>query len=324
MGDCDTEPCLYLNSLEGIDVVNGAEFTSETLVRPRDMVKKCFEAAQKEVIKDVLSYLQNHQYNQLISDSSYSYAGANEFYGENDDVITLRSNKLSEDKFVRLRVFGFELVSDRDVIGKQFSIIDDYGTEEIINVDIKKGFNKIPVNHCTKSACLNIKFDLSDFKIGVKKTDKSCYCDITFTCNPCNVTNYCKCVCSSLEVLINDKVTSKNLGFNLCLRCEACECALLEYLVPAIDQPLLYLTGIKYLIESELSGRTNPYLRNTEDSRRALLTMWNGGWDTVADRKVPSKYKEKAKQAAMDVENMISKLDSVLFSSRGIIARGSI
>lgn len=313
-GECETST-LYLDDLPGIDIVKASNVVSEMHKRPIDLVNKAFVQAQKEVLKDVFSTI-DRLYNSLIADDSYTYAGIDSYYGEVAETMKIKINKRIADKFVTLHAFGFELVSDRDIT-KTFTITTGSGSSETLEVDLVTGLNEITFDKYSNSDFIAIEFDLSDFKIGLKDMDYAYFNGRSFTCRPCHQSIVCATSCTSLELYLNGVQTGRELGFNLCIRCEADECKLIKYFTPTIDLPLLYKTGINYLLEAKMSGRVTAYLRNTEESREELLTYWMGGFDNQKEMKVPSVYWQKVKQVSNSINNLIDKMDSVVFTHNG-------
>jgi hypothetical protein len=126
------------------------------------------------------------------------------------------------------------------------------------------------------------------------------------------------CNCSYLEVFVNGVFTAnEKIGFDLTTRCEADECALVKFLCPILDLPLLYKTGINYLLEAKMSGRINAYLRNTEDGIEHMLTLWQGGYDNQNQTNIPSIYWQKIKQVAEKVTHLLRSKNSPLFTHSG-------
>ena len=312
-GEC-TKAKLYLDDLPGINIVKVAEMTDEVDIRPLDMVRKNFRQAKKEVLQDIISML-NIGYNQNIDDAQYNYAGSSEWYGLVNEDWIIKINKLEKDKFIKLHVFNFALVVDRDVIGAEFTVTDDYGFEEIISQDLTQGINYIEIDHNTKSQWLKLKFNLSNFKVGIKE-DAYSYCQ-SGKCHACERTNSCGCACLSVELYKDDVLSSDLIGYNLTAQCVADECELLRYLTPSLDMPLIYKTGIHYLLEIKNTQRVNAYVRNSEDEIDAMLTLWMGGYDNVNDVKIYSMYWKKVKQAANNIKSMIYKLNTNIFSNTG-------
>jgi hypothetical protein len=309
-GECETAS-LYLDDLTGIDIVKASNFTSEVNIRPLDLVRKCFNLAQKEVFQDVLSLL-NRKYNNIVESKMYNYAGGYFFYGEIEGVVKIKVSK-QDIFFVGLQVTGFEIISDRNLT-KTFTIKTADLDEELIQIDLIKGKNIISIDKFTSSEFIEISFDLSDLKLGSRELGISDWAPSR--CKPCSQVSG-NCDCSTLEVFLDDKLSNKLIGFNLKTNCKANDCEIIEYLKPILDLPLLYKTGIFYLLEAKMSGRINAYLRNTEDSIEQLLTLWMGGYDNAADTRVPSIYWQKVKQVSSQIENAIAKIESPVFTFEG-------
>lgn len=299
-GEC-TDATMYLDDLPGINIIQASEFTNDIELRPIDLVRKSASLAQKELLKDIIDCI-NVKYISIIDDNSIREAGGDDFYGEIDEECEIIIDNLQDDKFTILRTFGFELVSDREVT-VEFKIIDSYGIEEIITADLKKGLNAIPIDKKTNSQSITISFNLKDFKVGSKK-NKYCGCKRTEHCNTCK-----PCGCSS--------VTSKGIGFNLCIRCESDECAIFKYLIDCLEIAWLYRTGINYLLEAKMSCRETPYTRNKEEDIEHLLTLWMGGYDNQEGVYMKSLYKQKVKQAAKEVEGLLLNSFSKTFQFSG-------
>ena len=308
-GECQTAT-IYLDDLPGIDIVKAASITNETLLRPIDLVNKAFNQAKKEVLRDIFQGL-TLQYNNIISSKYYDYAGNYEFYGLNDEEVKIKIYKQAIE-FVQLHAFNFQIVSDRDAT-VDFVVNDAYNNLETIEVDLVAGFNKITLDKYTSSEFLTITFSLTDFKMGVKER-KLYY--VNNTCQPCR--NQSICECSYMEIYLDGAITyNDSLGFNLTVRCEANECEILEYLVPIIDLPLLYKTGINYLLEAKMSNRINVYLHNKKEAIDEMLTRWQGGINNVEGINIPSEYWRKVKQVSSSIDNALRKLYTPVFSHAG-------
>ena len=298
-GECP-DAKLYLDDLPGINIVNASYITNEIELRPIDLVRKSFNLAQKEVIDDVLSSI-GMMYNSIVGDDSYSYAGTYIYYGETNETAKIEVSQNQNDKFLNIHAFGFELVSDRAVT-KDFVISDAYGVSQVITVNLVPGLNQIPLDMVTNSEKITITFDLNDIKIGRQQETYYTYC------SPCQQT--CSCDCASVQA-------TPNIGFNLCVRCEADICKLTQYLIKELELPLLYKTGINYLLEAKMSNRINAYTRNKAEDIEHILTLWMGGYDNQANVRVNSMYKEKVKQAAMRIRSMLRSINSKIFEYGG-------
>jgi len=312
-GEC-TEATLYLDDLPGINIEKASNITNGIELRPTDLVNKCFRQAQGEVINDILSKIRL-QYNEILDDSHFNYAGNYQWYGEVNEEIKLKIWNRLNDKFVNMHVFGFELVTDRAINDVEFTIEDGYDNTEILTVDLVKGYNLIDIDQITKSEFISITFNLSNFKIGIKDITNIWFSN--GSCRPCERSNAIGIRCHELALYKDDVMTYLSIGFNLTIRCEADLCEILKYMAPSISNSLLYKTGIHYLLEAKLSGRLNAYLRNTIEDIEQILTLWQGGYDNVNDVKVYSIYSQKVKQEAAKVENQLRKLNSMIFSYVG-------
>jgi hypothetical protein len=306
-GECQTAT-IYIDDLPGINIVNAADITNNALLRPLDLVNKAFNLAQKEVLVDMFAMLEMN-YNAIIDDHSYSTAGAYRFIGEDTKPGYIHIFQKQNDKFINLHVFGFEIISDR-AITKDFIITDGYGKIEIVTVDLEIGLNEIPLDKFTNSEFIKITFDLSDFKVGIQ--ERFCVDDTYHShCNPCQRSMSCGCDCAYV-------VTShSNLGFNLCVRCEADECKMLKYLVKEIELPLLYKTGINYLLEVKMTERINEYTLNKIEDIEELLTYWMGGFNNESQTGVSSIYKQHLKNSVTKVTMLLKNMHSKIFTHAG-------
>lgn len=310
-GECEGGTKLYIDDLPGIDIVKVANVVNESYPRPLALVQKAFNQAQKEVLQDVLSKV-NLNYNQIIDFKSYDYAGTYAFYGLVNEEVKLKIHK-TQTAFTQLHVFGFQLVSDREAT-VDFVVSDGYNDIETIEVNLTSGLNKIALDKYTDSDYISITFSLNDFRLGYKQYNYLCYDQKT--CKPCRQQSVCDC--SYLELYINGSVSySEKIGFNISVRCEANECEIMEYLTPILDLPLIYKTGINYLLEAKMSGRISSYLRNTEESINYLLTMWQGGMDNQTGLNVPSQYWHKVKQVTDKVYQSLYNLNVPIFTWSG-------
>lgn len=296
----------YIDDLPGINIVYAAASTNESLLRPIDLINKAFDLAQKEVISDLFGILKLN-YNEIIDDKLHRAAGVYYYFGEITETAFIKVYYTLNDKFVNLHVFDFEIISDR-AITKDFTVSDGYGNIEVIPVDLNIGYNKITLNKSTNSEYIKITFDLSDFKIGIRESAYPYYNTDKTSCNTC----YTSCNgCSYLET------SHSNMGFNLSIRCEANECALLEYMKDQLYLPLLYKTGINYLLEVKLTDRINEYTLNKMDEINEILTLWMGGFNNETQTGVSSMYKNHLKNAALKLTHIISKINSPIFTHAG-------
>ena len=312
-GECDSA-ILWLDDLPGINIEKASNITNGIELRPIDLVNKCFRQAQGEVINDILGKIAL-QYNEILDDSQFTYAGNYQWYGEVNEDIKLKLWNRLNDKFVNLHVSGFEIVTDRAINDVDFIIADGYDNTTTLTVDLVKGLNQIDLDYLTKSEYVSISVNLSNFRIGIKDITNIWFSN--GSCRPCERSNATGIRCHELAIYRDDVLTYSNIGFNLTVRCEADMCEILKYLAPSISNSLLYKTGIHYLLEAKLSGRLNAYLRNTIEDIEQILTLWQGGYDNVNDVKVYSIYSQKVKQDAAKVENQLRKLNPMIFSYTG-------
>ncbi len=315
-GEC-SDAKIYIDDLPGINIVKIAEVTDEVDIRPLDLVRKGFRLAKKEVINDLISKI-NVDYHEIIDDAQYNYCGTYSYYGAVNEDWTIKINKLESDKFIKLHIFNFALVVDRDVTDAQFVVTDDFGYSKTITQNLSKGINYIKLDQFTKSEWIKISFNLSNYKLGIKE-DYSHSCN-TGTCQSCSRSNTCGCACMKVELYKGDVLSFDNIGFNLTTQCIADECELIRYLTPSINLPLLYKTGIHYLLEVKNTQRINAYVRNTEDDIDEMLTLWMGGFDNTNNVKIYSMYWRKIRQVAGNVEKIISKMNTHIFSNTANVA----
>jgi hypothetical protein len=306
-GECQTAT-IYIDDLPGINIVNASQITDSAIPRPIDLVNKAFNLAQKEVLSDLFAMIQSLKYNTIIDDSSYSTAGTYRYIGETTQTAYIHIFQGQNDKFIRLHVFGFEIISDREIT-KDFVITDGYGNVDIVTVDLEIGLNEIPFDKYTDSEFIKITFDLSDFKVGIQQQ----YCvDEMYNhrCDPCH-RSHCGCECANVVV------SHSNLGFNLCVRCEANECKLIKYLAKEIELPLLYKTGVNYFLEAKMSDRINAYTRNKTEDIDEMLTYWMGGFNNETQTGVSSIYKQHLKNSVAKVSTLLENLNSKIFTHAG-------
>jgi hypothetical protein len=235
--------------------------------------------------------------------------GNHKFYGEVVEDVIIKVIQLQSDKFIKLHVFGFQILSDRDIT-KDFVITDGYDNVEIVTVDLVKGLNDIPLDKFTNSEYIKITFDVSDFKIGIKQTSYCEEVEYFGSCEPCQ-RHGCGCECAYVRLSTNQA------GFNLCVRCEADECQLLKYFVNEVHLPLLFKTGINVLLQSKLSDRWNSFVGNKKDDIEEMLTLWMGGYNNATQTGVSSMYKHHLKNSGTKVKYLLGKINSQIFTHSG-------
>lgn len=306
-GECQAA-IIYIDDLPGINIVNASKITDPTIPRPIDLVNKAFRLAQQEVLSDMFAMLPSLKYNQIIDDSSYTTAGKYRFVGMVNQTAYIHIYQNQNDKFVNLHVFGFEIISDR-AITKDFVITDGYGNVSILTADLQIGLNEIMIDKTTESEFIKITFDLMDFKVGIQ--ERYCVDDNYNThCEPCH-RSHCGCECASVTI------SHANLGFNLCVRCESNECKLIKYLAKQIELPLLYRSGVNYLLEAKMSERINAYTRNKKEDIDEMLTYWMGGFNHETQTGVSSIYKQHLKNSVDKVSMLLRNLNSKIFTHSG-------
>jgi hypothetical protein len=320
-GECEGTPKMYIDDLPGINIQNVADVVEGMQLRPKDLVESSFNLAFDSVFNDWVSLMQGaYNYNAVVSDNHYKNAGIFEYYGlVNKTVALCLYRTVTYSKFTKIRLYDFEIVSDRE-IEKTFTVVDEYGTVlHNVTQTLVAGRNKINLDVELDADELYIRFSISDFKVG-KNDQWSTWYNGT-TCNPC-MTSGCL-DCTYMDVRENTGaggayVASNNqIGFNLKTQCLADRCAIVDYFIADMKTPLLYKTGINYLIAARATSRVNSYTRNSQEKINELLLSWQGGTDMTNGIKTQSTYWNAVKVAAASTEKMLSKTDSKVFTYAG-------
>lgn len=297
-GEC-SDASIYIDDLPGINIQNAADVVEGTQVRPIELITTCFTLALDQVYNDWINNIKSHfDYLGIVSDTEYKNAGIFEYYGENSESIQIKIQRLGGyQKLVQSSIYSFGIVSDR-AITKTFYVFDEYGAELIAKeVDLVVGYNDIDINVISSSIELNIRFSLSDFKVGRKEN----VFNYLSGCSPCFEVGCTDCTFVSIQKSTNNFVNStslSSLGFNLKVKCVADKCEILKYFIENLKVPLLYKTGINYLIAAKMSSRVNSYTVNSMDKIDELLILWQGGTDTVTGIKTNSAYWSALKAAS--------------------------
>lgn len=316
----------YLDDLPGISLTRAADIASDLVLTGRELIEKCINNAIHETIHDFVGQLASkYQFKNVIADAKIQMAGKFTWYGLLDTSITFRvSRGYDSDGFKRLVFKNFEIVSDRAVQNKVFYVQTDMDDEKSITVDLVSGRNVIPIEIDSRVEYAEIIFDISDFQLGRREYYKRYGFE------------YCKCNDLTPDGLYfeyrqtDDRLTFEALsnmdvfGFNATVQ-ETCDMLELAcYFSDLLIQPVLYKSGVNFLLEAMNSDRVNPYTANGKEDIDKMLLMWTGGTDMVTGIKTGSAYWRSLLQAVSRAEKSIETVDSSCITCSGLYISNSL
>lgn len=303
---CDIEPELYIDDLPGVNIMNVADIIQGLEVKPLDLVKRAFGLAIDQVYNDLVHRLSDlYNYNDVICDHEYIYAGNTEYYGEVAQPFNIVINRSEAfvRKFTKICLYELGFVSNKAVTGQEIVIKDEYGTVlKTITTDIEVGYNSIPVHIESTFGKMTIVLDLTNYKIG----KNSGY--LINNCSRCYESGNTNCMYLTTD--------DANVGFDVKAKVIADKCAIIKYFFEALKVSLLYKTGINYLLEVKMTNRVNSYTRNSADKIDELLLIWTGGVSPTG-QKYTSAYWTALSVAVESIATSLKSLRTEVFKYSG-------
>lgn len=291
---------LWIDDLPGIDIAAAANVTTATAIRPKDLVKKCFGLAVEQVWLDLLTLVgSDYEYKRVISDTDFQTAGNYALYGmvEENLIITIESNII--DRYLICNVSSLQIYSDRQ-IEKEFTIISD-GISQSKTIALVPGLNTVIEDFRFNGRKLEVRFDVSNFNTG-KSDGYAIEQSLSY------------CGAGACYDINHD---SSKFGINVLLQCVANEAEIVKYILRDLHMPLLYRTGINYLLHAKASNNPNAYTRNSSEKIDALLLQWQGGKDPVTENYVKSEYWKALNSARNVAINNLPRISPYLFQKVG-------
>jgi len=311
----DVEADCYLDDLPGINLANIADMTDGMDIRPEVVLKKNLNLAAKQLPIDLKMLLaKDFAVRGVIDDDSIKLSGADEWIGMEDKFVAITIQGYSNDKFVERCVNGFGILADRDADGKVFYVETDKHPRQECIFNVRKGYNRIPIDVTTDAEWIRIYFDVSNFKIGRREhyqatSNNGC-------CMRCCEADTSKCSyvqCEYSSDGCNWTYTSDYIGFDLCISCRCSPDLIACYFSKELLMPMLYKTGINFLLDAKSSTNLNCYTRNNERQIQDLLLRWSGGVDMSTNLKFSSEYWKSLKSSVESIKHSIEQLDSKCF-----------
>lgn len=308
-GVCTTSK-YYIDDLPGINVINLADIVDGAIMRPEELVNKCFGLAKERVLSDLKAFLQkDFSFNELMEETQIDNAGTDSFFGLQNINLGFKFNKWQRDRKVIGYVKGFEIVSDREVEAKVFHI-DVGGNIYDHTQSLVKGLNYIDLE-VFAAMDFRVYWNMSDFKIG-KRDDFYI-----------NFFDHCRCsdgtygVCHSTELVESSDLitwTANEFGITIATYCKYNTCKWLSDYLEALKMPLMYATGINLMYEAKTSSRVNAYTRNAVEKIDALIVKWNGGTDTVTGFATKGEYWKSIETTYNGLKGNIVNSNKMIFS----------
>lgn len=285
-GDCTANAKVFIDKLQGINIVNIANAVDGIDVRPRDLILKCSELAIQQVIDDWLGMLKmQYKFNSIVSEYHVIGTGSYLWYGQKDEVLAIEVERRCETRFIQVHVEKFQIAVDRDV-EVEFLIKGEFD-DVVVTKALKKGRNIIDLPLSETEEKYTIIFSIANFKVGRKER---CYFEYVPLCDPC-FGDYASCVSVRAGIYEDEKITRfLDFGYDMDIQCRANKCEIFKQVIHEFEMPLLYQTGINYLIHAKNSQRQNAYTRNNEQQIDELILFWMGGTNTETGIKYASQY----------------------------------
>lgn len=282
-GVCGANHDFYVNGLPGITFSTFAKTANEEYNTAAKMYTELYKEAVNDVISDVLSQTEGFSFNDVSEVKTIGTIGTN-FIEIPEKLIVRRIKTVSSDPYISARLKMIEFYSDRNATAKLY--ID--GEEQ--KIDVKKGYNLIPVNDVVGEVAI----DITCFNLGYNTM--SCDCGCNYECNECvNVDKWAGPDYTSLD-------TTGKEGLRLTF---ACACDVYRFLCPYADimkHAIRLKIGIKLMLEAIASTSISRLVRVTKEQADFWLARWEGTPNRETGFSQRSEYWSEIKKIAGQVK----------------------
>ena len=304
-GGCEDEQSysgLYVDDVEGINILNAAAIADSEIGTGKNLLERALKTAQRRTVSDFLSQMSKApsllQFKSIIEDNSVRMAGNDTWYGADGEWVSIYLEKYDTRKFELLSLFNFGFISNGASECVEICIEDDRTIrEEQINVRV--GYNPIPMLINSNSQFVRISIKVDGFQIGKKKD----YLVFGAGClKTCDVYSS-KCIVMTCQTSA-DKVSwidvTDYFGFDIVAQCKCDPNALACIFADQLALPIQLYAAASVLIEGMTTDRINHVKENGNEIIEKQLLRLVGGLDMTTGIKHDSDY-WRSLQSAVDV-----------------------
>jgi len=287
-GTCETyDTEVYIDDLPGINLVNLEDTVDGLRTTASELFTKVVNLAERQVTHDFSSRIrQDFNIKSILSDHSIRLSGNDTTYGGVDEFLSIKIKRNGFDKFQGIRTFNLGINVDRVVADKKFYVVtsnkDSY-TPQTFN--LVKGYNKVAIDIHSAAEEVKIYFDVCNMKVGKRSASSSHNCgNCISTCACYDYSKYglsvtCEIGTQEEEGGAITWVDTTAFGFDLDIQRYASKELIACYFAHDLLMPMLYKSGITFLLEMSSTSRINDYTTNNKSQVQDLLLRWNGGQD---------------------------------------------
>lgn len=309
----------YLSELPGIFLSGATQIADHEQGTGEAMLRESIAFAEKMVAEDFAQLLQskNLALQEVISTVVAGNHGDNfqgaiagtkgVFVGLNDP----------NDPYLVGTLNYLEMKVQAAVVGVTIEIYIDGVLDTTLTADLVAGINNIPLGIQFRQSA-QVEIDMTGILLSDGESiygDRSC-----ISCDDCGPCLFFKAT-SNGSILVSGGalaglVISASCGGSL----DAIVCAFRN----ALGRAILYRAGAHVMESLIMSPRPNPYVRNTKEDAKALLTRWMGGTDLETGFPVKGEYPRAIIQVVNASFQSLLHANSRVFGSTGVRAVSSV
>lgn len=295
---------IYLDELPGIDLIGLSDVVSDVST-VEELLNSSFYLGTNQVFADWLNLISDdYVINDNIGEIHIDTIGSTEIE-ITDNSLTLEFNRYKNDRYynIYIKELAINVIPDNSSI--DVTIETDYD-QETFTIEKKSKVLILLRNKYYRSKKIEITLDSND-PLNITKSTNYPYNTFhnKYSCSPCDSVNGCF-----------EFKGHENIGVLFSGSCAINKCSLLEDFFEDLRLPILYATGIQYLLAAKASNRVNYYVRNVEKID-FLLNEWRGAIDVTTGIKTNSQYWRYMKVAAEKTKTKIKNSRSDLFKRQG-------
>ena len=319
-GLCDDEipdSGLYIDDLPGINLKSAALAADTSTVKGSELLEKSISQAIRVAAMDFIGLMAKStkglQFNEVLVDDNVRTAGSDSFTEQQDTWVRIKIEKTClNNKFEKLKAFGFQLQSNCASDCVDFYVKTSRGEEEVLSAEIKVGINNLDIVIDADVEWVTIEWKIDEGCYGIRSNwlRYAGYCwkdHCDFECDPCV---YVETESSEDGITW---VSSNDFGFNASIQCYADPLALACFYKDALALPIQYLAGAMFFIHVKATDRINEYTENSREMVDEMLLDIVGGLDITTGIKHSSKYWRLLKNAVERNVMSVSNLDNQRF-----------
>lgn len=297
-GSCkygDPSSGFFVNDTPEISMKRLANLANEETVRGENFFKELHDQVARELPQKLLTKISSkYVFNKVIETKTVGRRGGT-FGDKYCGLIGLEFEKTNQDKFTYLHIDSIEILASK-AAGKKIYIYDE--EEPIVKeVRLKKGVNKINLNHKSCNDFVIVAFDSCDLQI-----PESSYCGCAQShCGHCD----CSCV-NVRGVREVDEVFEHVSNYNGIVACVSCRCSA-EPFICSIKDSLAYPFSLWFAVLFNKNilntDRNNPLSRNNKEQARRNIIDLIGGEDLDTGFEKKGSFNEALEALAEQLKN---------------------